>query len=444
MLLSILIPTMNSRASLLTRLMAILEPQLTDQIEVLTDADDGELPIGTKRNHLMQRAKGKYVCYVDDDDRVSEDYISTLMEGIEKDVDVVCIQGIMTTNGMDPYRFVDTPYMAPGMASKDGEYYYTRGVQHLDATRREIALYGKFIDSSYGEDDDWTKKIESTKLVQSWHLVDHPTYFYDYRFPKDREIEPKFAVVMPCWNHVYTTTKSVESLFENTADKNFCLVLVDDGSTDDTRDYARDLGVRFGFRRFHYHRNRENLGVNASWNAGIAIARARGAEYIAVVNNDVLFAPNWDASLIESLRDPKVGVISPLSTYGAVPLDWPRGAERNMNPAGYMGYMPILGACFAFRSKLIDEIGPFPEELRIYFGDNWIALAAQNKGYECGYDDKSYVHHFFCITTAALNNGPIWERESPIWERISKPLGELIPAVPKEEAGHEFALTVGA
>ena len=301
--------------------------------------------------------------------------------------------------------------------------------------RRKIALTVEFPDSSYTEDYAWGTALERSNIVKTWHRSqDHPIYFYDYWNNKpDSRYICNLAIVMPVFNHVYTTQRSIESLLMATADPNFRLIFVDDCSTieSEVQDYASALAQRLDYR-FQYIRNQENRGVNASWNIGVTAARAFAASYIAVVNNDVLFSPNWDKSLVAALSDPTVGVVSPLSTYGQVPLDWPRGTHRDVNPAGYRGYMPILGACFMARSETFEKVGPFPESLRIYFGDNWLATAVQNAGLQCGYDNDSYVHHLFCLTTSKLDNGPIWEREGPIWDEISASMKPMIPFAPLE------------
>jgi glycosyltransferase involved in cell wall biosynthesis len=443
--LSILIPSLQNRKQLRERLLSILQPQLTPDVEVLLDIDAGELPIGTKRNNLRARAKGEYVCFVDDDDRVSDDYVACLLEGIAEGVDLVAVQGQFTTNGLDPSPFIDCPYQGHGLSRVKGHTTFYRGVQHLDAVRRSLAIAVPFPDKSFGEDYEWGTAIERMRIIKTWKQVDHPIYFYDFVARKGKDerlpLTCSLAIVMPCYNHVDVTRRSVESLLESTVGDGLCLIMVDDGSSDGTWLYAAELRERLGDNQFHYHRSPKNLGVNASWNIGIECARARHAEYIAIVNNDVLFAPGWDVPLVASLADESVGVVSPLSTEGAVPLDWPNGNDRHPNPAGYMGYMPILGAAFMCRLSLFDEIGLFPADkgLRIYFGDNWIVLAAQHAGYQCGYDDDSYVHHLFCITTSEITDETIWQREGPIFDRIAEPMGAMIPFAIRTESSEVMA-----
>jgi len=230
----------------------------------------------------------------------------------------------------------------------------------------------------------------------------------------------KLAIVVPCYNQVETTKKSLESLFRET-DNDYSVLLIDDCSTDGTKEYGQLLEKTHS--QVRYIRNAQNYGVNRSWNIGIKAAKALNPEYIFIVNNDLLYTRDWEKPMIQALENPKVGVVSPLSTCGPIPRDWPMGARRAPNPAGYMGYLTILGACFGSRASLYDDIGYFPEQLRIYYGDNWIALAAQAKGYKCGYVN-SYIHHLMCQSTSKLNNSAIWPVEQPIFRQIGKKYGE--------------------
>ena len=414
--------------------MACLQPQLTPDVEVLTELDDREHSIGWKRNNLLSRATGDYVVFVDDDDMVAPDYIRSIMQGIDMGVDVIAIQGIFTIDGQRPSPFVDIPYQGHGLSMVGDNIEFKRGLQHLDAIKRDIALSVEFPDSSFTEDYVYGTTLERSGIVKTWHCIDHAVYFYDYRTDKVRNDKCKLAVIVPCFNHDYTSSKSIESLLANTSTPDFCLIMVDDGSSDETPSLAADLNERLGPHRFIYHRNVTNLGVNASWNKGLEIAFSRGAEYIAINNNDLMYAPGWDLPLINSLLDSSIGVISPLSTYGRKPLDWPKGGGRDVNPAGYRGYMPILGACFMATAATFKRLGPFPSELKIYFGDNWLVVAAQAAGLQCGYDNESYVHHWFCITTSKLDNDKLWASDGPAFDAIEAKFGfRMEPYAPPPE-----------
>lgn len=98
MLLSILIPTIQDRIDRFTILYNELMRQKTvfdtfhdsiGEIEVIVNSErkflDGGLSIGKKREALVQAASGKYLCFLDDDESISPDYIETLMR--------LCLQG---------------------------------------------------------------------------------------------------------------------------------------------------------------------------------------------------------------------------------------------------------------------------------------------------------------------------------------------------------------
>jgi glycosyltransferase involved in cell wall biosynthesis len=234
----------------------------------------------------------------------------------------------------------------------------------------------------------------------------------------------KFAVVMPVFNQADFTERSVHSLFAATSTPEMDLVLIDDASTDTTQQRLKNSLLPAYGKRLHCHRNPVNRGVNPSWNAGLDIARAEPlrAEYVAFVNNDVEFTPGWDVPLLAALQDdPKLALASPMFTDGQfLPKDWPRGAARKRN------HLPILGAAFICRAGLFDEIGRFPEALKIYFGDNWITLAAEKRGYACRHVETSYVHHFVSVTTKALkNHSMIWAHETAVWKQIAQGLGQV-------------------
>jgi glycosyltransferase involved in cell wall biosynthesis len=208
----------------------------------------------------------------------------------------------------------------------------------------------------------------------------------------------KLAVIIPAFNKVYWTQKTIESLLKNSYYE-VTLILVDDASGDETFNYALELGERLNhFRqRFFYLKHPHNMGVTAAWNTGLGWAMAIRAEYICIANNDLLFSPSWDAPLMEAL-DNGYSLVSPYSTEQRLPADWPDGADRHTNPVG----IDILGACFMFKPELIQQIGYFPPQLHIYFNDNWILEMCKVRGLKYGHIKESYIHHFFCQTTATI------------------------------------------
>lgn len=89
MQLSILIPVLLPRdQESYGRLVEALQRQYSGlDVEVWTDKDYGEKSIGEKRNSLLEKANGRYVCFIDADDEVSDKYIPTILKAIETNPD---------------------------------------------------------------------------------------------------------------------------------------------------------------------------------------------------------------------------------------------------------------------------------------------------------------------------------------------------------------------
>ena len=86
MKLSILITTITERAdSYLPKLVKNLMQQIGDRkdIEILSFMDNRRRTVGEKRQDLLGLARGEYLVYFDDDDRPSDDYISSIMETLD-------------------------------------------------------------------------------------------------------------------------------------------------------------------------------------------------------------------------------------------------------------------------------------------------------------------------------------------------------------------------
>jgi glycosyltransferase involved in cell wall biosynthesis len=195
-LLNILICHIPERYDFLKRLNGILDPQLTPEVKVIID-DSRYKSIGRKRNDLMARADAEYVCFIDDDDRVSVDYVRLVMEGIKKDVDCCSLKGIITEDGLNPLIFEHSimykEYRTVGDEDNrhPGNVHYERYPNHLNVVKTEIAKWFKFPeekhefgDSNHGEDTSYATQMFRAGVLKSEHYIPSVIYYYDYRRKK--------------------------------------------------------------------------------------------------------------------------------------------------------------------------------------------------------------------------------------------------------------------
>ena len=180
--LSILICTTHVRTrTFLPALLDILEKQKDPYVEVLWLGDFMQMSVGEKRNRLMNAARGDFITFVDDDDRVTPDYKPQLLRHIDLGVDLVCFQAIYRQKGQ-PEKIVH--YDANFTMDKNFPTYFERLPNHLMCVKRELALKVPFINKSFAEDQDYAKRLKSVliKNGSSQVVIKKPLYYYDFSF----------------------------------------------------------------------------------------------------------------------------------------------------------------------------------------------------------------------------------------------------------------------
>lgn len=177
-ILSILIPSLESRRGSLRTLLSLIGTR--EGVEVLTHIDDGRISTGNKRNQLVEKAQGKYVVHIDDDDYITPKYIPEILKAAEQDPDVICFKGWMTVDGANRKDFhfsINYPY---AQVEHKGKQIYLRYPNHLCPIRRTIAKTVLFPNRTIGEDYEWATKLHEQKLLKTQVLIDEFIYHYRY------------------------------------------------------------------------------------------------------------------------------------------------------------------------------------------------------------------------------------------------------------------------
>jgi glycosyltransferase involved in cell wall biosynthesis len=131
--------------------------------------------------------------------------------------------------------------------------------------------------------------------------------------------KPLFTVAMATYNRAHLLPRAVNSVLRQTY-QNFEVVIVDDGSTDNTEETCRS----FGDNRILYHKQRPNKGVLAARNRGLELARG---EYIGILDDDDELSPQ--------ALEVAVGKLAELSSGGTKILWFDRlNFEQNIH-SGY-------------------------------------------------------------------------------------------------------------
>lgn len=191
---SILICTMEERKKSFEALYLKLQKQicelnLENDIEVLFFQDKrGENTIGYKRNALLAQSKGKYTCFIDDDDEIHDKYIELIYRKLVNNPDCVSLTGIITFDGKKAKKFVHSIQYQKYFESNN-EYF--RPPNHLNPIRRAIAIQFAYPEKNHGEDTDWAMQVANSGLLKTEEIIDEPYYFYLFATRKNYNSNPQ-------------------------------------------------------------------------------------------------------------------------------------------------------------------------------------------------------------------------------------------------------------
>jgi GT2 family glycosyltransferase len=185
--LSILIPTIHKRKEVFDELFDEFFAQCIDakeQCEILYECDNGELSKGTKRNMLMARAKGEYLCQFDDDDIPSIDYVEQILKGLESNPDCCSLRGLITMDGGEPEVFEHSIKYDIWKTNDTGIVKYERPPNHLNTVRSSIAKQIPYAEINHGEDHQWSTDLKASGLIKTESYIDSVIYNYIYTSKK--------------------------------------------------------------------------------------------------------------------------------------------------------------------------------------------------------------------------------------------------------------------
>ena len=185
---SILILTQPGREQFLERLMKGLTPQLEREyrVEVVTRISEEGLDLGENRQALKASSRGKYVCFVDDDDRLAPNYVARILPLLDGTVDYVGFKVQTTVDGRAIP--VTTHSLATGGVGKNARGNY-RDISHLNPMRRELSLAVSMA-GGFGEDGRWADETRRLGIVKTERFVDEVLYHYESRTQKP-EVRPR-------------------------------------------------------------------------------------------------------------------------------------------------------------------------------------------------------------------------------------------------------------
>lgn len=227
-------------------------------------------------------------------------------------------------------------------------------------------------------------------------------------FVKSEQDTPvQVSIIIPVYNQLEYTLKCLNSL--QAIERPFpCeIIVMDDGSSDDTQDTLAS------FDHIRYIRNEKNLGFLRNCNKGASLARGR---YLVFLNNDTELHPNWLTELHGTFTDhDDVGLVGSKLVYPdgrlqeAGGIIWEDGSGWNWgrledpdhpryNFVRDVDY--VSGASIMVERELFERLGRFDEHYEMaYYEDTDLAMRVRAQGLRVIYQPKSLVVHYEGISS---------------------------------------------
>ena len=142
-------------------------------VEIIIDTDNKEKSVGKKRNDLIEKAQGEFICFIDDDDFVSENYLSIILHHLNSGIDILLIPIEHIENGVNKPKIIPSLYIDN---LNTGEAVFKTNHFHLCPHKKSIARNVLFECINFAEDMMYSQKM--VKHINNYFLISQPIYIY--------------------------------------------------------------------------------------------------------------------------------------------------------------------------------------------------------------------------------------------------------------------------
>lgn len=164
-------------------------------------------------------------------------------------------------------------------------------------------------------------------------------------------MDSKVSIVLPTYNGSKYLKQAIESCLGQTH-KNIELIIVNDCSTDNTR----DIIASFDDNRIIYLENKENLGIANALNKGFGQVTG---QYLTWTSDDNYYHENAIEAMLNNIHD------ADFVYAGYKILDGDNNLIKEIpaRPLWKMDFKNIIGACFLYKREVYEKTGEFKKEL---------------------------------------------------------------------------------
>ena len=261
----------------------------------------------------------------------------------------------------------------------------------------------------------------------------------------------KVDMIVLTINNLSDTKEFIDYLYANTDSELFQLIIVDQGSTDGTKQYLEEL--RMTKNNVILHFSERNLGFAGGCNVGASYGTG---ELILFVNNDALLGPHVLERLIQAKEVNHYDAVGPISNEtGEIQRLWKEYDTKNYQNElirhnnelwqefglEVAEFHRLAGFCLLLSRKSFEKVHGFSEAYGTgYYEDDDLSFRLKNAGFKLGVACGVFVHHHgsrsFKQAKMSSNDlmaknryvflGKTYYQLRPVIDRINPPLVSVI------------------
>lgn len=222
---------------------------------------------------------------------------------------------------------------------------------------------------------------------------------------------PTVSICVLAYNHLADATqRCIECVLKYTKDIEYELILVDNGSSDETLSYFRSVP----YKRKKIVRVEENKGAMYGWHVGM---QAMEGKYFVALPNDVWVTKNWLKNMLACIEsDDSIGMVVPMSDNtsnfqdpGIVYSDFTDMQQKAeafnvSNPLKWQERLRLITIAALCRRECIDIMRFYDYGYVYNFADDDVSFRFRRYGYKLMVCGDVFVHHIGSVVVSNRND----------------------------------------
>jgi len=254
--------------------------------------------------------------------------------------------------------------------------------------------------------DDYEAIKEKNYLIREQRKKDDPDLYIknDVKISRVKNVtsiknEP-VSIVIPVKDTLDCITECLDSIERFTI--NYELIIIDNNSGEATKEFLTGKQKSMGFTLIT---NKKNKGFAYACNQGIKVAKYN---YICLLNSDTVVSPGWLEKMLPAFKYPQAGIVGPSSCFVTGRQQIKHLSRKrfdmqlkdiikvsNKLEEGIIELERVYGFCFLLSKKVVEAIGVFDHKGFPIGGGEEIDYdrRAREAGFKLYWVKHAYVHH---------------------------------------------------